>query len=645
MGRVYLGMSAGRRPVAVKIIRRDLAADPEFRERFRREVAAARKVNGMFTAMVLDADVDAPEPWLATAYVAGPSLAEAVHDFGPLPADSVLALAAGLAESLAAIHAADVVHRDLKPSNVLLADDGPRVIDFGISRAAEATSVTRAGFVVGSPGFMSPEQAEGNLVGPPSDMFSLGTILAFAATGESPFGSGSTAALVYRVVHAPARLDGTPAEIRPLIERCLAKEPSGRPTASEFLVETAAVHPMTGWLPGAITGAFRIGTAPAPATPARAVETAVPADLAVAAAAEIAAAAPMAETTGVAQVTAEPSAKPTVPDVRTVTGQAVTPVDEAKRNDATLAAAPEAVTPEPQPRPAPIPAAASALAATPVPETAPTPAPAALIPGLAPSPEAAPMPGDVPDPRRLTWVRRPLAITAAALILIAAIATAIAESSGPGGRASATGHSTASHSATAVSATTPAEDPTSAASTSPSPSPQKAKATARAAGKANGKTTSRSSSPGQPSSQTTTVDAPTAPATAPATTPASSRPAPKPTHSHKAAPAPTHSKAPAAPATIGFGVSGASEESCGALSGVSPAPGDSVSFTFTDNSSADVSIYEVGSGGSLSAMATIGEGNVYTATTAVGDYWMIGRSSGGCLAVFEIDGGGTVTIT
>ena len=149
MGQVFLGLSAGGRPVAVKVIRAELAADPEFRVRFGREVAAARQVSGLFTVMVVDADVDGPVPWLATAYVPGPSLSEAVSAHGPLPMRSVLALAAGLAESLSAIHAAGVVHRDLKPSNVLLAEDGPRVIDFGISRAAESTSLTKAGLVVG----------------------------------------------------------------------------------------------------------------------------------------------------------------------------------------------------------------------------------------------------------------------------------------------------------------------------------------------------------------------------------------------------------------------------------------------------------------------------------------------------------------
>jgi len=253
MGRVFLGLSEGGRPVAVKVVRPDLAADPEFRTRFRREIAVARKVSSQFTAPVIDADVDGPAPWLATAFVAGPSLADAVSQHGPLPVRAVLELAAGLAEGLRAIHAAGIVHRDLKPSNVLLAPDGPRVIDFGISRAIEATALTHTGIVVGSPGFMSPEQADGGEVGPPTDIFSLGALLAYAATGEGPFGTGSTPALVYRVVHSPAGLDRVPAEIRPLIERCLAKDPGQRPTARELLAETSGVEPVAGWLPEPMT--------------------------------------------------------------------------------------------------------------------------------------------------------------------------------------------------------------------------------------------------------------------------------------------------------------------------------------------------------------------------------------------------------
>jgi serine/threonine protein kinase len=256
MGQVFLGRSAGGRPVAVKIVRAHLAMDPEFRERFRREIAVARKVSGVYTSPVIDADVDGPVPWLATAYVEGPSLADAVSEHGPLPPRSVLALAAGLAEGLNAIHAAGVVHRDLKPANVLLAEDGPRVIDFGISRAVEASALTHTGLVVGSPGFMSPEQAEGRQVGPPSDIFSLGAVLAFAATGEGPFGTGSTPALVYRVVYSPPNLDHLPSEVRPLIERCLAKDPAQRPTAAQLLAEAGAVHPATDWLPEPVTRTF-----------------------------------------------------------------------------------------------------------------------------------------------------------------------------------------------------------------------------------------------------------------------------------------------------------------------------------------------------------------------------------------------------
>ena len=249
MGRVFLGVSPGGRLVAVKVIRADLAADPEFRRRFQREIALAREVSGPFTAPVIDADLDGPVPWLATAYVAGPSLADAVRDHGPLPVTSVRRLAAGLAEGLCAIHAAGVVHRDLKPANVLLAGDGPRLIDFGISAGTGASALTRTGLVVGSPGFMSPEQAEGREVGPPSDIFGLGAVLAYAATGAGPFGGGSTPALVYRVVHSPASLDHVPAEVRPLIERCLAKDPGQRPAARDLLAEAATVQPGPGWLP------------------------------------------------------------------------------------------------------------------------------------------------------------------------------------------------------------------------------------------------------------------------------------------------------------------------------------------------------------------------------------------------------------
>jgi serine/threonine protein kinase len=249
MGQVFLGQSPGGRLVAVKLIRADLAADPEFRARFAREVAVARHVSGIFTAPVVDADPDAPQPWLITAYVPGPSLAEAVDAEGPLPLASVLTLAAGLAEGLGAIHAAGLVHRDLKPSNVLLANDGPRIIDFGISRAVDATALTRADFVIGSPGFMSPEQALGQEVGPASDIFSLGAVLAFAAAGEGPFGSGTATALLSRVVHDPPETRRLPGRIRPLVERCMAKDPRWRPTTDQLLTELGTLDSVANWLP------------------------------------------------------------------------------------------------------------------------------------------------------------------------------------------------------------------------------------------------------------------------------------------------------------------------------------------------------------------------------------------------------------
>jgi eukaryotic-like serine/threonine-protein kinase len=203
----------------------------------------------------------------ATAYVAEPSLADAITRHGPLPVTSVLALAAGLAEGLGAIHAAGIVHRDLKPSNVLLAEDGPRIIDFGISRAAEATMLTGTGLVVGSPGFMSPEQAQGRRVGPPSDVFSLGAVLTFAAIGEGPFGTGSSATLLYRVVSTPPDIAGLPAELRPLVEGCLAKDPEQRPSTDQLLAELNTAPPAAGWLPAPITQAFpsHPSSEPAPA--------------------------------------------------------------------------------------------------------------------------------------------------------------------------------------------------------------------------------------------------------------------------------------------------------------------------------------------------------------------------------------------
>ncbi|MFI5565785.1 LamG-like jellyroll fold domain-containing protein [Streptomyces sp. NPDC051740] len=242
MGQVFLGRSPGGRLVAVKVVHAELVRRPEFRDRFRREVEAARKVSGAFTAPVVDADPDAPLPWLVTSYIAGPSLEQAVVERGPFEAGAVLALAAGLAEALVSIHAANLVHRDLKPSNVLLAEDGPRVIDFGIVRSVEADSITGTGLVAGSPGFMSPEQVNGDTITPASDVFCLGAVLAFAATGANPFGEGPTPALLYRVVHnTPDTSAVTDPALHALIGDCLAKDPARRPTPQEILARVGAL--------------------------------------------------------------------------------------------------------------------------------------------------------------------------------------------------------------------------------------------------------------------------------------------------------------------------------------------------------------------------------------------------------------------
>ncbi|MFI0788311.1 serine/threonine-protein kinase [Streptomyces lydicus] len=257
MGRVFLGRSAGGRTVAVKAVHAHFAVDDQFRARFRREIEAARKVGGAWTAPVLDADPDAAVPWVATGYVAGPSLAQAVTDAEPLAEHSVRTLGAGLAEALAAVHALGLVHRDVKPSNVLLTLDGPLLIDFGIARATDGTaSLTSTGVSVGSPGYMAPEQILGKGAAGAADVFSLGAVLAFAATGSSPFRGDSSAALLYKVVHEEpelgARLTGG---LRELVTACLAKDPAHRPAPAELAARLAgdggaAGLVRAGWLPG-----------------------------------------------------------------------------------------------------------------------------------------------------------------------------------------------------------------------------------------------------------------------------------------------------------------------------------------------------------------------------------------------------------
>ncbi|MFG2263029.1 protein kinase [Streptomyces sp. NPDC048720] len=264
MGQVFLARSDRGRTVAVKLIRRELAAQEEFRARFRQEVGSARRVGGYWTAPVLDADTEAPVPWVATGYVAGPSLQQVVgHDHGALPERSVRILAAGLAHALKDIHAAGIVHRDLKPSNVLVTIDGPRVIDFGIARALETLAgdgLTRTGSLVGSPGFMAPEQVRGDRVTPACDVFCLGSVLAYAATGVLPFGGANSGvhALMFRIAQEEPDLAGMPEGIADLVRECLRKDPAARPSLDRILERTGAEDTVSGgrsrdpWLPGAL---------------------------------------------------------------------------------------------------------------------------------------------------------------------------------------------------------------------------------------------------------------------------------------------------------------------------------------------------------------------------------------------------------
>ncbi|GAB2736207.1 serine/threonine-protein kinase [Streptomyces bullii] len=264
MGHVYLARSDRGRTVAVKLVREELARQEEFRERFRQEVQAARRVGGHWTAPVLDADTEAAVPWVATGYVAGPSLQQVVgQDHGALPERSVRILAAGLAHALKDIHAAGIVHRDLKPSNVLVTIDGPRVIDFGIARALETVTdggLTRTGALVGSPGFMAPEQVRGDRITPACDVFCLGSVLAYAATGKLPFGTANSGvhALMFRIAQEEPDLEGVPEGIADLVRECLRKDPAARPTLDRVLQRTGADDTVADgrsrdpWLPSAL---------------------------------------------------------------------------------------------------------------------------------------------------------------------------------------------------------------------------------------------------------------------------------------------------------------------------------------------------------------------------------------------------------
>jgi protein kinase-like protein len=251
MGQVFLGFSPAGRAVAVKVIHRQFARDPEFVRRFGREVEAASAVSGAYTAPVVAAGPGDDPPWLATVFVPGPSLAEVIAQAGPLPEPAVWRLAGGLIEALQAVHAGGLVHRDLKPANVLLAADGPRLIDFGISRALEGAAMSVTSLIVGTPAFMSPEQAEGLPVGPASDVFALGSVIAFAATGAAPFGAGPSSPIVvaYRVVHAQPDLSHVPVPLTNLVAACLVKNPADRPQLAQLMdaVRDGSAPYQAGW--------------------------------------------------------------------------------------------------------------------------------------------------------------------------------------------------------------------------------------------------------------------------------------------------------------------------------------------------------------------------------------------------------------
>ncbi|MBR8741968.1 serine/threonine-protein kinase [Nocardiopsis sp. MG754419] len=250
MGQVFFGRSAGGRAVAIKRIHPHMAADTSFRERFAREVTAARQVSGAFTAPVIDAGPDDEVPWLVTSYVPSLPLDEAVQAHGPLPEPSVRVLAAGLAEALVEIHRVGLIHRDFKPGNVLLAEDGPRVIDFGIARATDGTAATQS--VIGTPGFMSPEQVQGTELTPASDLFAYGAVLAYAAAGTGPFGEGNMPTMVMRIISREPDLTAVPESLRHLVAACLSKDVQGRPSPGEILDYLGDVHAGSSWLPPAV---------------------------------------------------------------------------------------------------------------------------------------------------------------------------------------------------------------------------------------------------------------------------------------------------------------------------------------------------------------------------------------------------------
>jgi eukaryotic-like serine/threonine-protein kinase len=640
MGQVYLAISPGGRLVAVKQIRPELAEERGFRARFAREIAAARNVSGMYTAVVVDSDPTAEPPWMATAYVPGPSLADAIADDGPLPVHSVLALAAGLAEALVAIHGAGVIHRDLKPSNVLLAADGPRVIDFGISRALEQSMLTTTGAVLGSPGFMSPEQARGlQDVGEPTDVFSLGAVLAYAATGGGPFGVGPTPALLYRVVNEEPKLDRVPARLRPLIERCLAKDPAGRPTPADILgLLGDEVDALTGtWLPEALADSVRgysltIETpAPPPPVPGPPEQAAVAPEVS----------AWLAPAPDPRPVTAEGSgtaaASPAEADeaTRDIPADAGITIGAAATAPATSAAQvgqsswTEPPTDAGQSGRADPPAVPVPVALAGIQEKPSNAATAADVPGAGGAVE--PPGGRAAVSRRRRWW---IGAAAAVVVVVVTAVIAVVE---PGG-----GPRPASR---------PAPSPVQIAIRSPS-SPA-----TTAEGSTESTTAKRTKPPSKPS-KTSGVKSKTHASPTPRTAPDSPAPAtPAQTTAAAAPPAPTSAQPTVSPPTqqqttpppsgpqVITSYSGADSAGCSVYGSVgSVSGGSSAGYSFTNDSGTDIQVWYITTSASGELEGTVTPGNSFGLSAKTGQDWMVANSGGGCLDIFTITGGGQVTV-
>ncbi|MFI8823695.1 serine/threonine-protein kinase [Streptomyces sp. NPDC053431] len=417
MGKVYLSYTPGGRPVAVKVIRPEFGEDAEFRRRFAQEVRSAQRVQGLFTAPVIDADAEGAQPWLVTAYVPGPSLADAVVAHGALPVETVLLLVAGMAEALHVIHGAGLVHRDLKPSNVLLAADGPRVIDFGIAHAADATSLTGSGVTIGTPSFMAPEQAAGSRVTAATDIFALGQVAVYAATGVPAFGEGTSHGVLYRIVHEQPDLSAVPERLSELVGRCLAKDPEARPSVAEVIRLCQEANAATvlrrpeDWLPTAVSADITARTAtPGPAQ--------TPPPPATAPSVGYSPTAPAQPPTAPAHAPAPPAHAPTAP--------AYSPT--APAYPATAPGGPAGAAPtQPAATPPPAPVPATPAYPTPAPGQVPHPAAQAYAhayaPTQGPAPAAFPMPGPyrapgapAPAPARNAGRRALLIGLAAALV-------------------------------------------------------------------------------------------------------------------------------------------------------------------------------------------------------------------------------------